>query len=127
MYKLRQFIKNVLSTINDPERDFSERVFVLFTIISFLTMLIALAGDIITGENPFEIVTLFLASMGVPLITFTCLYFNKLKTAIRIIVALLVFIILPAVFFFGGGVEGGGVLWFIFAFLYIGLVISGIW
>nr|MCR5747934.1 DegV family EDD domain-containing protein [Lachnospiraceae bacterium] len=47
--------------------------------------------------------------------------------AIRIIVALLVFIILPAVFFFGGGVEGGGVLWFIFAFLYIGLVISGIW
>ena len=30
----------------------------------------------------------------------------------------------PALYFFGGGIEGGGVLWIIFAFMYIGLMLA---
>nr|MCR5775150.1 response regulator [Lachnospiraceae bacterium] len=127
MRKIRNINRKLLSIINDPKREFSERVFVLFTIISCLTMLVALIGDIISGENPVEIWVLLATSVIVPLITGLSLHFNKLKIASRVIVGCLVFIILPIVFFFGGGVEGGGVLWFVFAFLYIGLVISGVW
>ncbi len=127
MKKKGNIQQHITDIINDPERSFSERVFVMLTIISVLVMLIALLGDIIFGENPVEIILLGVTSVAVPLITFISIRFNKLKIAIRVIVACLVFIILPIIFFFGGGVEGGGVFWFIFAFLYLGLVLSGFW
>ena len=125
--KIKQFFTDVFDAINDHERDFSERVFLLYTLISELTVFIAFVADIITRENIGELVVIGATLVLVPTITFTSLYKNRIRIAIRIIVAGLVFLILPGLFFFGGGVEGGGVLWIIFAFMYIGLVISGIW
>ena len=124
---IKRFIRFITNTVKNPERDFSERVFVLFSIISVLAVIVALVGDIIVGENIGEIITLVAIILLVPLITFTCLYKNKIKLAIRLVVTCLIVGILPALFFFGGGLEGGGVLWFIFAFMYVGLVLSGKW
>jgi DegV family protein with EDD domain len=119
--------KKIISTINDPNRSFNERLFVLLTIISDIAVSIALIGDIITGESVFEIALLVATIIIVPIITFTCLYKNKINLAIRVIIIGMVFIVLPGIFFFGGGIEGGGVLWIIFSFMYAGLVLSGAW
>ena len=124
---IRKFIKYVRDEIKNPEREFSERVFIIFSILSVITVSIALIGDLIIGESIGEIVTLIAIIIVVPLVTFTCLYKNKVKLAIRLLVTCLLVGILPALFFFGGGLEGGGVLWFIFAFMYVGLVLSGKW
>ncbi|WP_022763295.1 DegV family protein [Butyrivibrio sp. AD3002] len=120
-------IKKLFSMISDTERNFSERIFVLLTIISDIAVAMALIADIIIGENIYEIIILTATIILVPAVTFSCLYRNKIQIAIRLIIIGLVFAILPGIFFFGGGVEGGGVLWIIFAFMYVGLVISGIW
>ena len=125
--RTRRFIKYVIDAIRDPEREFSERVFLGLTIISEIVVLIAYIADILSGEDYKEIIVLTATLIVVPLVTFTCLYKDRLKIAIRLIVAGLVYAILPALFFFGGGVYGGGVLWIIFAFMYVGLVISGAW
>ena len=127
MIRIKRFIKFVRDAIMDPERDFSERVFLILTLISELTVPIALIGDIVTGENPVEIAVLIAVLILVPLTTFPCLYKDRLYFAIRFIVTTLVFAVLPALFFTGGGLHGGGVLWFIFGFIYVGLVISGNW
>jgi len=124
---IRRFFTYVVKTVKDPERELSERVFVIFSLISEFAVLLALVGDIIFRESFGEIVTLIAIVITVPLITFICLYKERLKFAIGMIVACLVFLILPALFFFGGGLEGGGVIWFVFAFLYVGLVLSGKW
>ena len=121
------FFKYVKSAIMDPERDFSERVFLILTIISELTVPMGLIGDIILGENIAEIIVLTAVIIMVPIITFTCLYLDKMKFAIRVIVTSLVFAILPALFFFGGGIKGGGFVWFVFGFLYVGLALTGAW
>ena len=115
--KTRRFIKYVIDVIRDPEREFSERVFLGLTIISEIAVLIAYIADILSGEDYKEIIVLTATLIVVPLVTFTCLYKDRLKIAIRLIVAGLVYAILPALFFFGGGVYGGGVLWIIFAFM----------
>ena len=124
---IKRFINFVRDAIKNPERDFSERVFIIFSIISVLAVSVALVGDIIIGEDIKEMITLVAIIVVVPLVTFTCLYKNKVKLAIRLLVTCLIVGILPALFFFGGGLEGGGVLWFIFAFMYVGLVLSGKW
>ncbi|MCR4908705.1 MAG: DegV family EDD domain-containing protein [Lachnospiraceae bacterium] len=124
---IRRLIRDISGAIRDPEREISERLFLSLSMMSELVVLIAFIGDIITKENKGELIVLTVTLIFVPAVTLICLYRNKLKLAIRIIVAGLVFVILPALFFLGGGMEGGGVLWFIFAFMYVGLVISGKW
>ncbi|WP_051656716.1 DegV family protein [Butyrivibrio sp. AE3004] len=120
-------VKKLIARINDPNRNLYERLFVLMTIISDIAVSIALIADLITGENIYEIILLTATIIIVPIITFTCLYKDRIQVAIRLIIISLVFVVLPGIFFFGGGVEGGAALWIIFAFLYVGLVISGVW
>lgn len=123
--KLINFGKNITEFIRDPNKNFSERIFLLLTIISDIAVAIALAGDIIFGDNAYEIAVLLGTLIMVPVITFMGLYYNKIDISIRLITLGLIFFVLPAIFFFGGGVEGGGMLWFVFAFMYIGLVVTG--
>ncbi len=125
--KIAKFVRYVQSAIVDPERDFSERSFLALTIISEIAVLIAFIFDIILREHIGEIIVLIAVLVSVPLISFVCLYINKLKFAIRLVVLSLVLGILPALFFFGGGTQGGGFIWFIFGFIYIGLVMTGNW
>ncbi len=125
--RLINFLKSIPSMIRDPERNFSERVFVLLTIISDIAVTIALIGDLIIGENTTEVVILTIIIFVVPAVVFGALHFNIIEIAIRVIVTALVLVVLPLLFVFGGGVEGGGYIWFIFGFMYVGLVISGVW
>ena len=123
--KLIKLFKSLINAIADPDRDISERLFLGLVIISEVTVFIALIGDIITGESKGEIFTLIATLILVPVTAFISLYKNKIGLEIKLIVTCLVFVILPMLFFRGGGAEGGGVLWFIFAFIYAGLALSG--
>ena len=125
--KIIKAINYVKSAIKDPERELYERVFIIFTIISEIAAIFALIGDILIKENIGEIVTLIIVITSVPIITFGGLYLEKIKLAIRLIVICIVLFILPSLFFFGGGIHGGGIIWVMFGFIYIGLVISGKW
>lgn len=124
---LKKLIKDIREAVKDPERELYERVFIIFTLISELTVTLALIGDILTHENIQEILVLIAVLIVVPIMTFGGMYMRKIKLALRLIVVCLVFLILPALFFFGGGVHGGGILWIIFAFIYVGLLLSGAW
>lgn len=122
---IRKIIKDVRNAMRDPERDFSERIFLYLTFDSVLLALIALIGDIVSGENWVEILVLALSLAAIPVIVVICLYKEKLKVAAVLIVIGLIFFLLPVLFFFGGGLQGGGFLWVIFVFIYAGLVLSG--
>ncbi|MCR5486264.1 MAG: DegV family EDD domain-containing protein [Lachnospiraceae bacterium] len=124
---LTEWIKSAIHAVKDPERDFSERIFLILSLASEAAMIIALIGDLCIKENPFEIAVITGTLIVVPIISLLGLHFDKLKIAIRTTVICLVFIILPALFFFGGGVKGGGVIWIIYAFIYVGLLLRGTW
>lgn len=119
--------RDILKAAQDPERDLSERLFIFFVIISEIALFLALAGDLIIMDNIPEIIVIIITIILAPLITVICFYKNRMELAINIIITGLVIIILPSIFFFGGGVKGGGSLWIIFAFMFVGLVMSGRW
>ena len=125
--KKNGLIRSVIDAIKDHNRDFSERMFLIFTIITEISVTVALIGDFFIGESKGEIITIVLTLTLVPILTVICLRRDKLKFAIRLISIGLVFVIVPSLFFFGGGLNGGGFLWIIFAFTYIGLLLTGRW
>ena len=125
--KNKRFFRLVLDAINDFNRPIIERVFLVLTIITEFAVSIAFIADIVTKENSYEIIVLIGALVFVPAIVFWSLKKDKIQLAIKITVLFLVFVILPALFFLGGGVEGGGILWVIFTFAYMGLVLTGAW
>ena len=115
--KIKKFIKDYKTAIMDPGRDFSERIFLSFALISEIVTVVALIADIIVGENRGELITLLLTIITIPSMTIVCFYRNNLKFASKFLMSCTVFFVLPALFFFGGGVDGGGVFWFIFMFV----------
>ncbi len=118
--------KSAVDAVKDPNRDFNERIYLILTLASELMAFVALIGDIYIRENPKEIMVIAATLVFVPLVALVCLHFDKLKLAIRITVIGIVTLILPGLFFFGGGVKGGGIIWIIFAFMYVGLVLNGV-
>ncbi len=122
-----KFFKSVFAAVRDPERDFTERIFLILTFMSEVSVFIGFIGDLIIGESKAEIMILAATLIAVPAIMLICFKHNRLDIAMRIIVICLVFVIIPALFFFGGGLRGGGFVWIIFAFMYVGLLLQGKW
>ena len=100
-----KFINRIIDAIKDPERDFSERVYLALSLISELCVFPAFIADIVTGENVLEIITIAATLILVPTITYVSLHFNWVDIAIKITVIGLVVAVMPLLFFFGGGVR----------------------
>ena len=124
---IRKLFRNVVSILRDPSINFRERVFILLTMVMEIVLVLAIAGDIYVGENIVEIIALCVTVVIVPLVTLFAVKKNILFIAVRVIVLSLVFFLMPLLFYFGGGVHGGAILWMIFAYLFTGLVLSGLW
>ncbi len=122
--KLRRFIRNIIS---DPSRNLQERVFIMFTLASTVVCALAFLGDVLYADSIVEILTLLVTTVTVPFITLFSVRYGKAKEATIFISFALIFVILPVVFFFGGGTSGALIPWLVFAYLYMGLVLSGRW
>ena len=122
-----RLIKAAIAAIRDPERDFKERVFLILAFATEVAMLIGLEGDLIMKEDPVEMLVVGVILVVLPVAAFAGLRFNKLGIVIKFIVLAVSFTVFPILFFFGGGLQGGGVLWMIFAFMYVGVLLSGKW
>ena len=120
--KIDRYVKKIIS---DPSRSLRERVFIALTLISVIVCSLALVGDIMYRDSIVEIIVLFLTTVSVPIITVLSIRYNKINPATRLISFFMIVVIIPIVFFFGGGTEGAVIPWMIFAYLYIGLVLSG--
>ena len=122
-----RLIKKYIDFVKNPQKEFAERIFLLLAVTSEIAVGIALIGDIVTGDSYMECIVIGAEIIAVVVLTLVCLYYDKIRFAIRITVVALVFIIIPALFFFGGGLYGGGVIWIIFAYMYAGLVLKDRW
>ncbi len=117
--------KYIMSLLRDSDRDFTERKLVMMTVIAMFGEVIALIGDIVCGENWPEIAVLTGCLILVPTITFVTVWKNCVNIGVGLIAIGLVFVILPIIFFTGGGMSGGDTIWFVFTYMYIGIVLTG--
>ncbi len=121
-----KIFKRIVKMIDDPSRSLQERTFILLTTIAEIAVLLVFIADIILREDIREIAVLGTVLITSPLISFICVRRHRTKLAGTIIVFCVVFIIMPVTFFFGGGMFGGAIIWYSFAYLYIGLLLTGV-
>ncbi|MCR5304743.1 MAG: hypothetical protein K6E33_09290, partial [Lachnospiraceae bacterium] len=119
------FIKKKFARLTDPTRSYEERTFVMLSIIGVSAMMIALVFDIIGKESIQEIATIAASIVIIPLLVIFSIRFEKIQIGSLISVIMLEFIIIPVTFYFGGGTRGGGVYWIIFAYMFIGMSLTG--
>ncbi len=124
---ISKIVSNIIERLKDTSISFKERVFILLTLITDAVAILALIGDIVFGESLVEILALAFCIIAVPIVTIVSIKYNKVNLAMRFVVITVAFGLLPLLFFFGGGFKGGGVVWIVFAYLYSGLVLTGIW
>ena len=101
------------------------KIFILLTFIGLVSLFLAIIADVIVGENIVEIIVLLLTVVFAVLVTFLAVKMDKIQLGASIIAAGIVFGVVPIVFIFGGGLTGGGIIWFVFAYLYIGIILVG--
>ena len=117
--------KKILNRLTDFTRSYEERTFIMLSIIGVTAMIIAVIVDICIKESPVEIFTILAAIIAIPILVTASVRFKKPQVGSMISVCVLVFVIIPVTFFFGGGTRGGGVYWIIFAYMFIGMSLSG--
>ena len=120
-----KLIKRVFSRLNDYTRSYEERTFIMLSLIGVSAMIIALFFDILGKESTVEIITIIAGIIAIPFIVTLSVRFNKIRVGSMVSVCALVFGIIPVTFFFGGGTTGGGIFWIIFAYMFIGMSLSG--
>ena len=120
-----KILKRLVDLIDDPSRSFQERKFTLLITIAEIVVFLVFIADIILQEDMTEILVFGGTLIVSPVISFLCIRRHKTKIAGIIIVFAIIFVIMPITFFFGGGMYGGSIIWFSFAYLYIGLLLTG--
>ena len=118
-------IQDWLQAVNDNNLPIRERMFRLLAIVG----LFALGGMLLVSVALHEH-TYILVSMGIGIVVFVGLIFfvtitGKTGIGIYFIGTILVFVLMPVVYFTGGGIYGGSTNWFVFCYIYIGLMMSG--
>ncbi|MBQ6442093.1 MAG: DegV family EDD domain-containing protein [Lachnospiraceae bacterium] len=121
------FFRKLREGIEDRNRSIKERLFITLTYSSVAVVCIALLGDILYRENIVEIITLILAVIVVPIITFFSVRNGKVELGTQVVSFGVIFLAMPVVYFFGGGPQGASPAWLVFTYLYIGLILSGKW
>lgn len=118
-------IKKIRSYLDDPDLDVQYKSFVLLSIIALIGLFLGLVGGIVINQSilaNFSLVVEFSLFAG---IFFYSVWFNKLRFAMVFISTFLVFVFSPLAFFTSGGAAGGTPVWFMFATLYLLMVLSG--
>ncbi|MCR5676113.1 MAG: DegV family EDD domain-containing protein [Lachnospiraceae bacterium] len=118
-------IKGFMQSILNYHKDVRSSIFLLVTAVAVIALVLAIIGDIVIGENPAEILILIATVLAGPILTCLAIKNDRLQLGAVAIAAGIVFLITPIAFVFGGGLTGGGVIWFCFAYIYIGLTVKG--
>nr|MCR5451777.1 fatty acid-binding protein DegV [Lachnospiraceae bacterium] len=117
-------LRKIFIRLADPQKPFNQRVFVLLSISAFIAAAVSLIGDLIFRDSVIEIITLILTVILVPIVTVISVRRRSIYFGAKVMAVYTVLIVNPVMFFFGGGMEGGGVFWIIFSYIYIGIVLT---
>ena len=121
-----KILKQLRALIYDSTRKINERVFLLLTIVAFGILAVALVGDMIYQNSIVEILTIIVLMFIVAGTTVLGVKKDKLGLISKI-VSVVMMIAIPVIFLFTGGAEGAAILWLVFYYMYIGLVLTGLW
>ncbi|MBQ1526206.1 MAG: fatty acid-binding protein DegV, partial [Lachnospiraceae bacterium] len=118
-------IKRIRDYLANASYDIQDRLFILLSLIAMISMVCAIVGGLVIGENWQGLLFTFVGLLVFALIVYLAYRFDKLRLAEVIIAVLSTFVIMPMVFFTSGGIYGGTPIWFMLMILYVGMILRG--
>lgn len=118
-------IKKIRSLLSDPNLDFQSKSFVLLASIALIGLFLALISGILLGQDFLANLSVFIEFSLFSALFYWAVYRGRIKKAMIVISAFLIFVFLPAAFFTSGGAAGGTPVWFAFTTLFIVLTLTG--
>ncbi len=118
-------IRRIKDYLYDSSVNIQDRLFILLTIIALFGMVMATVVGAATGENAASTISLIVAFFFMSAVSYFGAKMKKVREVANFVAVILVYILFPIVFFTSGGIHGGTPIWFIFAILYVGMIING--
>ncbi|MCR4908691.1 MAG: DegV family EDD domain-containing protein [Lachnospiraceae bacterium] len=122
---MKEKIRNLIKYLFDWQEDVQDRLFLLLTSIALCGIVLAFIGSIIVGESLVSIMSLVVGFFVFFPIAWLGYRNRRIRDTSTIVAFLLVLVFFPIIFFTSGGIRGGAPLWFVFAILYIGMILRG--
>lgn len=119
--------KGWYSFLINEKKSIEERLFVITLAVSAVSFSVIILSNVITGTALVDIGVIAVLILLMGLTAFWAIKKKHIKGGSAIISALVVFCMLPYTFFTSGAVFGGAPCWFIFAGLFVSLIVSGKW
>ena len=107
------------------EHPLQERLFVLIILISALCLVVSLVADIFLGTTLRDLLVMLVLMFILGAIAAFSVRRKRTHTGAVVISALVIFVLIPFSFFVGGGLFGGPPIWFVFAGMFVSLILSG--
>lgn len=118
-------LKNWITRVNSEEYPLQERLFVLSSAVATVCLTALVLTSLLTGSSARELLLLLAFLLLLGGIAVSAIRRRQIDTGALIISALVIFALLPVTFFLGGGIYGGAPFWFLFAALFVSLLLSG--
>ena len=117
-------LKKILRYTRDYSKPASNRNFILMSYIAMITLAIIFVWDLLIGESAIKLVILGGIVLSLFVVPTLALKFDRIQTGAVIASLGILTVALPGEFFTGEGAYGCTPIWFVFAFMYIGLSIE---
>lgn len=111
--------------IGDSSEDISERLFKLLVLIGMVGLAAGIIVGILSGESAVNNIALAAALLIFGTITYFTIRFHRIQLGAVIMVAIILYVVMPFNFITTGGIYGGAPIWFLFSLFYVCLVIGG--
>ncbi|MBR4530178.1 MAG: DegV family protein [Lachnospiraceae bacterium] len=118
-------MKKWIASLFDHQLDLQERSFGVTGLFGLGALFLMSILSTFMGESMTDILLIFIG-LGIFFVLFyLTIHFHRIQTGATLIAFMLIFIMLPAIFLSSGGMYGGTPMWFLFAAIYVSLVLRG--
>ncbi|MCR5674723.1 MAG: DegV family EDD domain-containing protein [Lachnospiraceae bacterium] len=118
-------MKKWIAALFDHRIDLQERTYRLAGVLGLAALIVMGVLSVIMQESASDILCIISGLLVFVLIFVGSIYIHRIQTGATIISTILIFIILPAVYFASGGMYGGTPMWFLFAVIFVSIVLRG--
>ena len=117
--------KRFMSFILDPNRDLTDRTFLLMSTITYIVLGVIFIWDIIIGETALKLAFLGGALVLMAIFMLIAVTRKMVQPIATLICVIMIFVLLPVEFFTGGAVNGCTPIWYAYSFMYAGVNLKG--
>ena len=117
--------RQIIRYVQDPERDLSERAFLLMSTLSYLVLTVIFFWDVWIGESFAKLTFLGMGLLFFIVVVNLSVRLGQPRIGAVIASIGMVFFLLPLEFFTGGGIYGCTPLWYAYACMYIAVCLRG--